>query len=72
MTAFLRLPEVTRRVGLARATVYRDIAAGKFPKPIRIGPGAVAWIESEIEEWAQAQIRAARSSNREPRVATLR
>ena len=24
---------------------------GDFPKPINLGPRAVGWIESEIEEW---------------------
>ena len=60
MTALLRLPEVMKRTGLARSTIYRDVGAGTFPAPVPIGAGSVAWVESEIEGWAQARIRAAR------------
>lgn len=37
---FLRLPEVRKRVGLSTPTIYRHIAAGRFPRPVRID-GAV-------------------------------
>ncbi|HEX4242515.1 MAG TPA: AlpA family phage regulatory protein [Steroidobacteraceae bacterium] len=33
---FMRLPEVRERVGLSTATVYRLVAADKFPKPFAI------------------------------------
>ncbi|WP_258168447.1 AlpA family transcriptional regulator [Paraburkholderia sp. BL21I4N1] len=39
------------RVGLGASTVYRYLAAGKFPKPVEIGGGRVAWLESEIDAW---------------------
>jgi prophage regulatory protein len=29
---------------------------GRFPPRISIGPNRVAWLESEIDEWVQAQI----------------
>ena len=35
-TAMWRIPEVERRTGLSRATVYRMAAAGEFPKPVRL------------------------------------
>lgn len=35
-TAMWRIPEVERRTGLSRATVYRMAGAGEFPKPIRL------------------------------------
>lgn len=41
---FLRLPAVIEMVGLQRATIYKQMAAGSFPKPIQIGARAVAWI----------------------------
>jgi hypothetical protein len=34
--AMWRLREVERRTGLSRATVYRMVAAGEFPKPVRL------------------------------------
>ena len=30
--------------------------AGKFPKPVRIGPGAVAFVEAEVMEWQKERV----------------
>lgn len=47
----LRLPEVIKRTGLARSTIYDQMEKGTFPRPIRIGERAVAWRDSDIEDW---------------------
>lgn len=47
----IRIKEVMNRTGLARSTVYKYINEDKFPKPIKLGARAVAWVESEIEDW---------------------
>ncbi len=47
----LRLPEVIRRVGLRRASIYLHISKGSFPKPISLGARAVGWLESKIDGW---------------------
>ncbi len=31
---------------------------GEFPKPIQLGPRAVAWIEGEVQEWLKVRIEA--------------
>ncbi len=51
----IRRPEVQRLTGLSRSSLYEMIAAGKFPAPVRIGPRAVAWRESEIHKWIEAR-----------------
>jgi prophage regulatory protein len=56
----IRLREVRRRVGLGASTVYRYLAAGKFPRPIEIGGGRVAWLESEIDAWIASRAEASR------------
>jgi prophage regulatory protein len=56
---FLRLTEVRNRVPFGRATIYRKIAEGKFPKPYDMGGGrAVAWLESDIDAWIAARVEA--------------
>lgn len=35
--------------GRGRTTIYRDVAAGRLPKPIKIG-GRVFWFEEDIQE----------------------
>lgn len=56
--ALLRLPDVISRTGRSRSRIYSDIQAGDFPKPINIGPRAVAWVESEIDDWVEQRIAA--------------
>lgn len=34
--------------GRGRTTIYRDVAAGRLPKPIKIG-GRVYWRDEDIE-----------------------
>ena len=47
----LRRPDVERLVCLKRSAIYRLMAEDLFPKPVRIGPRAVAWRISDIEAW---------------------
>ena len=48
----LRLAEVRNRVPFSRASIYRKIATGEFPRPYDMGGGrCVAWLESEVDQW---------------------
>lgn len=47
----LRLPEVKRRTGLSRSTIYARAAAGTFPKGVPMGGNVTGWRESEIDSW---------------------
>ncbi|MBE2211190.1 MAG: AlpA family transcriptional regulator [Xanthomonadaceae bacterium] len=47
--SILRLPDVEKRTGLRRATIYRRAGEGTFPKPVRLGPNSTGWLESEID-----------------------
>ena len=49
---FLKLPDVCKKTGLSRSTVYKQIKAGTFPKQIKLTEHSSAWIASEIQEWA--------------------
>jgi prophage regulatory protein len=54
----LRLDAVMRVTGLGRSSIYNKVAEETFPKPIKLGPRAVGWLESEIEAWQRACIEA--------------
>ena len=62
MTTLLRMHEVARRIGVHRATIYRMVASGALPPPVRLSGehgqhgGAVAWPEAEIEKYGQRLI----------------
>jgi prophage regulatory protein len=59
---FLRLPDVIKRVGLGRASIYRLMEKGKFPKAHKLGERAVAWLESDVESWIQARVKASKEA----------
>jgi prophage regulatory protein len=50
-----RLPVVLRVTGLGRSTIYRWIADGSFPPPVRLGPRAVAWRWSDLDRWTRSR-----------------
>ena len=47
----LRRPDVEALTGLARATIYQQMATGRFPRPVKVGKRAVAWPKSAINDW---------------------
>ena len=53
--SLLRMPTVMRMTGLARSTIYQMIADQRFPTPVRLGPRAVAWRRSDLDQWSEAR-----------------
>jgi prophage regulatory protein len=53
----LRLKRMKVKTGLSGSTIYNKLNPRSkyydetFPKPIRLGLGAVGWIEQEVEFW---------------------
>lgn len=63
MTKLIKLKTVLERTGLGRSTLYNYINQGMFPQPVSLGERSVAWVESEVEDWIQNQIRRRGFSN---------
>lgn len=55
---FLRFPAVKEITGCSRSEIYRRIALGTFPKPVKLSDAgrAVAFLESEIAQWQRERI----------------
>jgi prophage regulatory protein len=53
--SILRMPEVRKRTGLARSTIYLRISQHRFPQPISLGGKAVGWRSDEIDAWIEDQ-----------------
>ena len=53
-----RLPWVRACTGLSRSEIYRRIACGTFPKPVKIGERASAWSSAEVREWIAERVAA--------------
>lgn len=55
----LRLPEVMRRTGMSRSTIYAHEKNEDFVKRVRLSARSVGWIESEVEAWLEQRASAA-------------
>ena len=49
-TKLIRTPEVLGRAGFSNSLLYELMAQGLFPRSVKIGPRAVAWVESEVDD----------------------
>jgi prophage regulatory protein len=52
----IRRADLPRYCGLKRSQVDVYIALGKFPRPIKVGDRAVAWLASEVRRWQLERI----------------
>ena len=46
--ALLRLPEILRLVPIGKSTWWAGVKSGRYPKPIKLGPGITAWRWTDI------------------------
>lgn len=53
----IRLPQLCAKLQLSRSTIYNKTNRNSrlfdptFPKSRKIGASAVAWVESEVDDW---------------------
>jgi len=47
----IRMPEIERLTGMAKQTIYKRIAEGRFPQQINPGSRPASWYESEVAAW---------------------
>jgi prophage regulatory protein len=52
--AILRFPEIQRRTGLSRSTIWRRIQQKTFPAPVALGGRAVGWRAAEVDAWIES------------------
>jgi len=57
---FLRLAGVKAMTGLSKSSLYALIREKSFPAPVRLGARTVAWVKSEIRQWAVDRVQASR------------
>jgi prophage regulatory protein len=53
LVRFRRLREI---VPLSRSEIYRRIALGTFPKPIKLGERVVAWDFDEVQAYVREKL----------------
>ncbi|MBD1389269.1 AlpA family phage regulatory protein [Neiella sp. HB171785] len=55
---FLSLKEVCTLVGLSRATLYRMIKKGTFPRGVQISERRMAWHIDVVQRWIDDRLQA--------------
>jgi prophage regulatory protein len=61
----LRLPSVIELTGLSRSSIYLRMKNNAFPQSISLGERAIAWLESDIEQWIDERISVSKAANHE-------
>jgi prophage regulatory protein len=46
-----KLLDVKKATALSRSSIYLKMTEGTFPRPVKLGPRAVAWQSSDIQRW---------------------
>lgn len=52
---YVRISQLTDIVPMSKATIWRKLKDGTFPKPIKLGDRITAWRLDDIEEWLAAR-----------------
>jgi predicted DNA-binding transcriptional regulator AlpA len=48
-------PPIPAVIPVGKTTIWMWVKAGKFPKPIKLGPGVTAWSGAEVRAWMAAR-----------------
>lgn len=51
----LTFAQTSSKTACGRTRIYAGIAAGTFPRPVRVGCRSL-WVESEIDQWIADRI----------------
>jgi len=53
---FWRLGKVMTETGLKRTHLYEMARKGEFPKQIKLGKRASAWLSTEVQDWKKSKL----------------
>ena len=62
----ITMDEVLDRVPYSRIHIRRLFEAGKFPKPVPVGPQRIAFVASEIDAWIATRLAERDASEESP------
>jgi len=51
----IRVSGVVDKTSLSRTTILKWVAAGKFPKPFKLGTDVLVWDEADVDKWLQTK-----------------
>ncbi|MBN3755900.1 AlpA family phage regulatory protein [Paraburkholderia sp. Tr-20389] len=53
----IRCPDVCGRIGVSRSSLYRLVAVGEFPQPVKLSTQgrAVGWLATDVDRYIEAR-----------------
>ena len=52
----LRIAQVSGQTGLSRASIYKQMRLGRFPKAVKLTARSSGWAESAVQGWIKDRI----------------
>jgi predicted DNA-binding transcriptional regulator AlpA len=52
-TGYVRLPLLLQLIPFSRATVWRKVKEGKFPRPVKLSEHVTAWRAEDLRAWME-------------------
>ena len=52
---YVRVNQLTKLIPMSKASVWRKVKDGTFPKPVKLGDRITAWHMDDIEAWLAAR-----------------
>jgi prophage regulatory protein len=53
--ALLRIQTVVALTGISSVSVYRKVASGDFPAPVKLGTRCTRWRAADVRGWLRAK-----------------
>ena len=53
---FWRLDKVLAETSLKRTHLYEMTSRGEFPRQVKLGKRACAWLASEVKDWKKSKL----------------
>lgn len=66
-SALFRLCALAKYVSAGKSTIMGWVRDGKFPAPLQLSPGVVAWLRSDVDAWLAERPRVTPSVSSVPR-----
>ena len=54
--SLLKIQTVSTVTGLSASSIFRKLAAGEFPLPVRLGARCTRWKSASVRAWMAAQV----------------
>ena len=52
---YVRVSQLTKMIPVSKASIWRKVKDGSFPKPVKLGERITAWHMDDIEAWLAAR-----------------